>query len=301
MNLWKENLLSLNEEETCQQVGEFIESKRKALNRDGILIGLSGGFDSAVVAYLAEKNVERERIKFLYLPDRDSKRRHRKDALLVADSLDIPLEITDITSTLAETGVYQLLPLRYAPGQIGKTLLVRLGKAIERVQDDNLLSARLSPKPSSLAAKGNAYGMIKHRLRMVVLYQKAEINNLLVVGAANKTEILTGTFTQWGCDQCADIMPVSHLYRSQLEVLAGYLQIPDRIRMKPADPDIIPGVDDKEKMIGSFEIVDQILWGLENEISRENLSDHFGEALVNKVEFLYDNFRYMREIPYNLS
>ncbi len=295
-----QNPLSLDPVKTCKQVTEFIESQRKALNRDGVLIGLSGGLDSAVVAFLTSHSVEKKRIKFLYLPDKDSKTRHRKDALLIANCLNVPLEIKDITSILAETGVYELLPLRFAPGRKSKEILVRFGKAVERVNDGNLLGTRLSPKPFSLPARGNAYGMIKHRIRMVMLYQYAEVRNLLVAGAANKTEILTGTFTQWGCDQCADIMPIAHIYRSQLVGLAEYLQIPERIRKKPADPDIIPGVDDKAKMIGSFEIVDQILWGLEQGTGEERLSEQFGQDIVSRVLFLYEKFRFMREIPFTL-
>lgn len=295
------NPLSLDEESTCKQVAEFIESQRKALNRDGILIGLSGGLDSALVAYLSALGVEKKRINLIYLPDKDSKVRHRKDALFIARHLDIPLQIRDITPILAEAGVYELFPLRYVPGRKAKEMLVRLGKAIAKINTANLLSARLSPKPNSLAAKGIAYGMIKHRIRMVMLYQYAEVHNLLVVGAANKTEVLTGTFTQWGCDQCADIMPISHLYRTQLEKLAVYLQIPERIRNKPADPDIIPGVNDKEELVGSFGIVDLILWGLENGVDKESLSDHLGEEQVSRVVFLYEKFRFMREIPYTVT
>ena len=182
-----------------------------------------------------------------------------------------------------------------------RQLLVKFGKVISKIDNNDLLPARLSPKPDSLAAKGIAYGMIKHRVRMVMLYQFAEIHNLLVVGAANKTEILTGTFTQWGCDQCADIMPISHLFRSQIEKLAAYLGVPETIRIKPADPDILPGVDNKEALLGPFEIVDQILWGLENGVDREWLSSHFGERTVSRVGLLYDKFRFMREIPYCFS
>jgi|GEM_PF-3320127 len=54
----------------------------------------------------------------------------------------------------------------------------------------------------------------------------------MVVGAANRTEWLTGTFTQFGCDHIADVMPILHLYRSQLEVLATHLHLPEEIRKK---------------------------------------------------------------------
>jgi NAD+ synthase len=63
----------------------------------------------------------------------------------------------------------------------------------------------------------------------------------MVVGAANRTEWLTGTFSKWGIDHCADIMPLLHLYRSQLEKIAEYIHVPEPIRKKAADPDVMPG------------------------------------------------------------
>lgn len=298
---WNDNPLLFDVESTCDEVSNFIESKRRELNRNGILIGLSGGLDSGIVAYLSALKVEKTRINCLYLPDNDSNGTHYKDAVLIANKLKISLNTRDITPILASAGVYELIPLRFAPGRKAKELLVKFGKGIEGIANDNLMNTRLSPKPGSLAAKGVAYGMIKHRIRMVMLYQFAEIHNLLVVGAANKTEVLTGSFSQWGCDQCADIMPVSHLYRSQLERLALYLEIPERIRKKPADPDIIPGIDDKEKLIGSFEIVDHILWGFEHGLDKKTLSNRFGEEDVNRVASLYEKFGFMQRIPYTIS
>ena len=60
--------------------------------------------------------------------------------------------------------------------------------------DERMLIDRLNPEEGSWLTKGNAYGMSKHRIRMVVIYQFAELRNLMVIGAANRTELLTGTF-----------------------------------------------------------------------------------------------------------
>lgn len=296
-----DNLLSFDVKSECEQTATFIEEKRKSLNREGILIGLSGGLDSATVAYLSARAVNSKKISLLYLPDRDSKNRHRKDAEEIARALGCPLKIIDISPALKMIGVYDILPLRFVPGAKLKDLLVKFGKAVENINETNLLSTRLSPKGASLVAKGNAYGTIKHRMRMVMLYYEANIHNLMVVGAANKTEYLTGTFSQWGCDQCADIMPVIHLYRSQLEDLAEYLGVPENIRKKPADPDIMPGVDNKEELLGSFRTADYILYGLENDVPKEELTRQFGEKMVDRICDLYRASAFMREAPYQFE
>jgi NAD+ synthase len=134
-----------------------------------------------------------------------------------------------------------------------------------------------------------------------MLYHYANINNLMVVGAANRTELLTGTFSQWGCDQCADVMPIVHLYRSQVEALAEYLKVPESVRNKPADPDIIPGLADKEEFLGSFSTADQILWGLESGIPTDALKQQFGETEVTRIVSLVDGSRFMRQSPATLE
>jgi NAD+ synthase len=122
----------------------------------------------------------------------------------------------------------------------------------------------------------------------------------LVIGAANKTEWMTGTFTQWGCDHNADIMPLLHLYRSQLEAIAAYLDLPPEILHKQADPDILPGLSDKGDLLGSFEDADQILWALENKIPETDLHKRFGNDKVSYIQSLVSNSAYYRKTPYTL-
>ena len=138
-------------------------------------------------------------------------------------------------------------------------------------------------------------------MRANLLYYQADLLNLMVVGAANKTELLTGTFAKWGCDHCADVMPVMHLYRTQIEALAEYLGVPEVVRTKAADPDVLAGMDNKEALLGSFQEADQILWGLEHGVERADLVDAFGEATVARLANLRELSRSMREVPYVVS
>ncbi len=87
---------------------------------------------------------------------------------------------------------------------------------------------------------------------------------------------------------------------AQLSVVPEYLQIPEEIRGKSADPDVLPGLDDKEQLLGSFQETDQILWGLENNRPREELIEQFGAKRLDRITALWESSRHMRESPYIL-
>jgi NH3-dependent NAD+ synthetase len=95
-------------------------------------------------------------------------------------------------------------------------------------------------------------------------------------------------------------MPIVHLYRTQAEALAETLGIPEPVRSKPADPDVMPSVDDKGALLGSFARADAILWGLENGVDSEELAAHFGQDAVKGIQSLVKLSSYMREIPYSV-
>jgi len=298
---WTKSALVINPHQIEQEILAFIKNHFNALNRKVAILGLSGGLDSSVMATLAVKSLGKDQVKLYYLPEHDSKSIHRRHAILLAEHLDTNLTIFKITPALRVLNIYRLLPLNYIPGQKLKTWVVNFGKKqfLSRSNGDVLLS-RLAASGGSWVARGNAYVSAKHRLRMVTLYKEAERICGLVIGAANKTEWRTGTFTQWGCDQCADLMPLLHLYRSQIEALAEFLNIPKEIRQKKADPDVLPGVDDKGELLGSFQEADLILWGLENQISLNMMNDRFGSEKVTYIQNLIKNSAPYRESPYSL-
>jgi NAD+ synthase len=295
---WILERLTIDPPTVCAQIEQLLRGKLEEMARCGAVLGLSGGLDSAVVAYLTARALGAEKVTALSLPDRDSSVVHQQDAQRVAEELGINLQTRDITPILEAIGTYDLLPIGSLPGRRLKQLLVSLGKSFAGLDHpEDMLAARLRPQANSLLAKANAYAMAKHRLRMLLLYQQAEIENGMVVGAANKTEWLTGTFSLWGCDHCADVMPIIHLYRSQLPALAAYLGVPQDICSKPADPDMVPGAGGKEPL-DSFSETDQILWGLENGVDRGELAQTFGEEAVQHIQALYELSRPMREAPY---
>lgn len=294
--------LNIDPPKLCKNIEEKIRTTMKNLNRDGSIIGLSGGLDSAVAATLTVRSLGADKVYLVNLPEKDSKKIHRNHAKQLAEHLGIHLNVKPINSILRSTGTYKLLPLRFIPGRKLRTKLIEFGrKKFGPKNGESILLKRLKPNANSWLAKATAYVMAKHRIRMVILYQYAEVRNLMVVGAANRTEWLTGTFSKWGVDHCADIMPLIHLYRTQLERIAEYIQIPEYIRKKAADPDIIPTIDDKGELLYSFNLADQILYGIENNIDKNALCQEYGEEIVEHLFSLWKYSKHMRESPYHIE
>jgi len=293
--------LAIDPQKEIQKIIELIEGKFRQLNKKIALIGLSGGLDSSLAAVLTSRSLGADKLVCYYLPERDSKPKHMRHAHLLAEHYGLKLRTIRITPMLRSMGIYSLLPLNYFPTRRLRNRAVEFGrKKFLSGSEGEFLNLRLAGTGGSWVARGNAYASSKHRVRSVILYREAERNLGLVIGAANRTELMTGTFTQWGCDHCADVMPLMHLYRSQLQVLAEYVGLPDEILHKKADPDVLPGLDDKGQLLGSFEEADQILWGLEHNLTLEDLKGSYQPDLVDYLIDLGNNSAHYRETPYNL-
>ena len=286
---------------TCLAIETFLLSTMEKLNRDGAVIALSGGLDSSVTATLAVRSLGANRVHLLNMPEQDSKRIHRSDAKSLAEHLGAPLVVKNISPILRAAGTYRMLPLRFIPSRGLRAAVVNFVKSHLKEDTENLLALRFHPGARNWVAKGAAYALAKHRIRMVVVYQYAEVHNLMVVGAANRTEWLTGSFSKWGVDHCADVMPLLHLYRSQLEQLAEYIGVPDRIRNKDADPDIMPGINDKGTLLGNFNDADHILYENELGADKDELYQAFGKDKVDQILSLRQLSQHMRESPYHLA
>ncbi|MBM3205259.1 NAD(+) synthase [Candidatus Shapirobacteria bacterium] len=297
-------MLTIDSQKTSQKLKKFIKDYLVKLERDGIVFGLSGGLDSAVVASLCVKAVGADKVMALIMPDNDSQKQHLKDALKLAKQLKIKIKLINITPYLKSLGTWGLSPLNRLP--IPRSLKEKLvKKAFAYYQRktginpfaDSLLGFK-DKKFASWLQKGNAYYRIKHRLRMVLLYLWAERENRLVVGAANKTEAKIGFFVKHGCDDAADIMPIVDLYKTQVRQLAQYLKIPQEIITKAPSPDIIPGVVDEQAIGMSYEILDQVLDSLETGLKTKQVAQKLNlqEKEVEKVKRLMKRSEHMRQV-----
>lgn len=137
----------------------------------------------------------------------------------------------------------------------------------------------LSHLPKNKLAAGN----ISARLRMTLLYHYAGINDLLVLGTSDKSELMIGYFTKFG-DGGADLLPIGGLYKSQVKLLGKELGIPNRIINQPSSPRLWKG-HLAEKQLGlSYSEIDIILqYYLNNDLGSCNQSKKKIKVVVDMI------------------
>ena len=283
--------MKIEPEKVAFSLENFIREYTDKLEREGVILGLSGGIDSAVIAVLCVRALGPKKTFALIMPEKDSKKEHTQDALNLARELSIEAKLVDITPYLEELGVYKLFPLDkiLSLGKLKGALVKKAyhfyGRKTGKLPFLESLSGFKGKEYSPYLAKGNAYYRVKHRLRMILLYLYGELENRLVVGAANKSEYKIGYFVKHGCDDATDIMPLLNLYKTQVRELARYLNIPAKIIEKPPSPDVMPGLAaDEEVMSISYEKMDLILLALEKSWK---VSDIVKALEIEKDEVVY--------------
>ncbi len=295
----QKNLIDLDREKTEAQIVNLIQNSSKKLNKIGAVVGLSGGIDSTVVAYLAARALGQDKIFGLILPERDSYPQSKIDALLVANSLKIKAKTISLTQALKILGCYDSIPAKVMKNKYSTYFLHQTAKFAKGKQPfiQNLKGSEIEWLNQAIA-----FYRIKHRLRMVVLHLFAEKKNLLVLGCANKSETSTGFFVRYG-DDSADILPLLHLFKTQVYQLAHYLKIPEKIIIKAPSPDLLSGLND-EKLLGiTYKELDPILYLFERKTTPEKISETLNIPLkkVQYVKQIVQASRHMRETPYFLQ
>jgi NAD+ synthase len=201
----------------------FIRAQLEQTGFGRLVVGLSGGVDSATVAFLAARAVGPEDLLAVRMPYRDSDPASETDALRVVDALGCDSQRVDI-SPMADP------------------MFALVGHGDE---------------PDLRVRRGNVLA----RLRMIVLYDRSAAFDALVCGTSNKTEALLGYGTLHG-DMAAAIQPIGDLYKSQLRAVATELGLPPEIIAKPPSADLWPGQTDEGELGASYEDLDRILFAL---------------------------------------
>ena len=289
MKEFSKDVLTINVSEETKRISSFItKTILKNMHKRGAVIGLSGGIDSALSAALCVRALGPEKVLGIILPEKDSSSISEEYALLLADRLGIRTEKTDITPILEKSGVYEkrdrvvgkIFP-DFDPSTwlykivLPKNLLekdrLNLFSLVVQLPDGSEKKKRFSTQDYlQIVASTN----IKQRTRMVLLYYFAEKHNYAVSGTTNRTEVRQGFFVKYG-DGGVDIEPLAHIYKTQLYMLAEYLDIPKQIRERSPSPDTYSAeVSDTEFYFSvPFDILDPFLWADENNIPETRICE----------------------------
>jgi NAD+ synthase len=286
-----ESAFAIDAEQYASVIADFIAAAMSDLFRKGVVVPISGGLDSSVVASLAVRAVGKEAVTGLLLPEKQGNPEAELYASRIADSLGIETRTIDISKALKGLGAYGYA-LSHIPGRRLKGELVRLFNRGNQILELNRGTA------GTLTRKGAASFFIKQRVRLVATYKYAEERNLLVCGSAHKSEDLVGLYVKFGVDDDADVMPLKHLYRTQILQLGEHLGLPAEILSRSPNPDVIPGVTDKYRDMLGLESakVDLILLGIERGMKSGEIATQTGvpERDVATIEELVRVTAHMR-------
>jgi NAD+ synthase len=296
------NLLELDLEISKKNIIDFIIKYVKVLNKQGAVVGLSGGIDSALVLKLCVEALGADKVIAVMLPERDSDPKNIIDAKKFANELGVRIIYKKITNLLSAVGIYRLYPPTFF---IKKSLIE---KYVDRKRKDlsfrlqkDIFLANLEGSSDKELSKSIAFYRIKHRFRSAILFYYSELNNYLFVGCANKSEWFTGFFVKYG-DSIADIMPIISLYKTQVFSISKYLKLPDYMLEKAPSPDLIPGLNDEEALGISYKKLDLILACLEKEFSTSEIINISGvtEEDIKRVSIYIEKSDYLRKWPITL-
>ncbi len=230
-----------------------------------VVIGLSGGIDSAVSATVAVKALGKENVIAVMLPYGAMSNEHVVDATAVADFLEIPKEnrvVIDIKNTVDE--------------------IVR----------------EASISNSDAIRKGNSMA----RVRMIYLFDLAKKCNALVCGTENKTEHYLGYFTRFG-DSASDLEPIVSLYKTDVREMAKSLDLPEKIITKHPTAGLWEGQTDEGELGFTYADADKVLsYYIDQNLSKEEIiAKGIAEAIVTKVIDRVKSQEFKHKLPHMFS
>jgi NAD+ synthase len=247
-------------------IGAFIRGQLQQAGFDRAVLGLSGGIDSALVAFLVAEAIGPERLLCVLMPYRTSSPASRGDAEEVVRQLGCASEVVDIS-----TMVDGFFGRDGEPGAAG---------------------------PEGLEASPLRRGNLMARVRMSVLYDRSVTWGGLVVGTGNKTESLIGYTTLFGDSACA-FNPIGDLYKSQVRQVSAAIGVPEAIIRKAPSADLWPGQTDETEAGFTYHELDRVLyWRIDRRRAvDEMVAMGFDSVAVERVDRLVATSEFKRQVP----
>ena len=274
------------------------------LRKGGGVVGISGGIDSSVTLALLAKALGPERVVGIMLPEKDSSAESKHLALKLSEKFSTKAIEEDITNALDGFNCYKRRDesvKRVFPEYDPSTFKMKIGLnrsginqnlppffTLTIVDQDGNQKSQIIPFKEYLQIVASSN--FKQRSRMSMLYYHAEINNYAVIGTPNKHEVEQGFFVKYG-DSAADVMPIAHLYKSQVYQIAEYLEIPREIINRTPTTDTYTAEQTQEEFFFQmpYQEMDLFWYGYENNYPPEEVGQVLGKS-AEEVELIYKNF-----------
>ncbi|MEW9667233.1 NAD(+) synthase [Ammoniphilus sp. 3BR4] len=208
---------------------QWLREQVEKANVSGLIVGVSGGIDSAVVAGLIKRAFSEQSLGAI-MPC-SSNPKDREDALRVVKAFGLDFIEIDLTEPHG-------------------TLLSSI--------NEQLRAKGAFREEASKLNDGN----LRARLRMSTLYAIAGHYRYLVVGTDNAAEVYTGYFTKYG-DGGVDLLPITHLKKSEVYEWASYLGVPQEVLDRPPSAGLWENQTDEAEMGTTYNMIDAHLDGKE--------------------------------------
>ena len=275
----------------------------KKLQRRGAVIGISGGIDSSACLALSAKAFGPKNVTAIMLPEQDSSDDSRDLAEELAAAFDVTQTLVEnITGALEGFGCYRRRD--EAIGRVVTDFDPAVDKAKIEIKQDP--ASTLPPIFSITVIKPNgevvskllpakeylqivAATNFKQRSRMSMLYYHAERLHCAVIGTPNKHEVEQGFFVKYG-DGGADIMPIGHLYKTQVFQIAAHLGVPQGILDRTPTTDTYTAEQTQEDFFYQMphKEMDLFWYGFENDYPAEEVGKVMGRS-TEDVKNIYKN------------